>query len=211
MAVKIKICGIKDYEDASLCVEQGVNALGFIFYRRSPRYILPRQAQAITKRLPCFISRVGVFVDEPESSVRQIAAAAGLDTLQFHGKETSAYCNTFRKDFKVIKSFFPKDASVLARIARYKVDGVLLDIPFAEKKKTPKAILDFRTVKKISAKTPFLILSGGLSEINVGELIKRLSPYAVDVARGVEKFPGKKDRQLVKNFIRAVNKAKHYA
>lgn len=207
MVVKIKICGIKDSEDASLCVQEGADALGFIFYPGSPRFILPRQAKAITRDLPCFISKVGVFVDEKEESVRQIADLVGLDTLQFHGREPAYYCKKFEKDFKVIKSFFPRDGSILSLITKYRVNGILLDIPFKDKKKTPRATLDFRLIKKLSSQIQFLILSGGLSPFNVESLVKNLRPYGVDVARGVEKFPGKKDRELVKKFIRTVRKA----
>ena len=207
MAVKIKICGITNQEDASLCAEQGVDAVGFIFYRKSPRYILPKQAKKIAQSLPCFVSKVGVFVDEPAASVSRIAESVGLDTLQFHGRESSAYCNRFRGRYKVIKSFFPKDASAINKIKSYKVDGVLLDIPFAEKRSKPSAVLDLRIVRTIAKNTDFLILSGGLSAVNAAGIVKRLRPYAVDVARGVEKFPGKKDKEQVRLFIKAVRKA----
>jgi len=207
LAVKIKICGIKDYEDASFCVQEGADALGFIFYPGSPRFILPRLAKAIIRDLPCFISKVGVFVDEKEEVVRQIADFVGLDTLQFHGKEPLSYCKKAGKDYKVIKSFFPKDSSILSSISKYRVNGILLDIPFKEKTKASQATLDFRLIKKISSQIQFLILSGGLSPFNVGSLVKNSRPYGVDVARGVEKFPGRKDRELVRRFIRTVRKA----
>jgi len=206
VAVKIKICGIKDYEDARLCVDEGVDALGFIFYTKSPRFILAKEAKKIIGKLPCFINKVGVFVDEPLAKVRQTASFLGLDTLQFHGSESASYCRSYRDSFKVIKSFFPKREKDLSLFSRYKVDGVLLDIPFKDKKKMPKATLDFRLIKKISSQVDYLILSGGLSCSNVGSLIGRLKPYAVDVARGVERFPGKKDRALVREFIKEVRR-----
>lgn len=206
MAVRIKICGIKDYEDALLCIEEGADALGFIFYPGSSRFILPKEAKKIVRDLPCFVNKVGVFVDEDEQIVRQIAGLVGLDTLQFHGNESATYCSTFRKDFKVVKSFFPKDENILSSIYKYKVDGVLLDIPFEEKRKTPKATLDFRLIRRISNQIKFLIISGGLSPFNIESLVKNLRPYAVDVARGVERFPGKKDKELVRKFIRTVRK-----
>ena len=107
----------------------------------------------------------------------------------------------------MIKSFFPKDASAINKIKSYKVDGVLLDIPFAEKRSKPSAVLDLRIVRTIAKNTDFLILSGGLSAVNAAGIVKRLRPYAVDVARGVEKFPGKKDKEQVRLFIKAVRKA----
>ena len=206
MAVKIKICGIKDYEDALLCVEEGVDALGFIFYPGSPRFILTRDAKKIVKNLPCFISKVGVFVDENEQVVRQTADIVGLDTLQFHGKESAGYCERFKKDFKVIKSFFPKNENALSAISKYKVDGVLLDIHFEDKERAPGAVLNLRLVEKMSQQIRFLILSGGLSHLNVERLLSNIKPYGVDVARGVEEFPGKKDRELVRKFIKTVRK-----
>lgn len=207
MSVKIKICGIKDLEDAFVCIEEGANALGFIFYRKSPRFILPKVAKKIVKQLPPFVSRVGVFVDERPAYVKEISQFVGLDTLQFHGKESASFCRNFQNKFKVIKSFFPTVKDVTSLIGRFDVDGVLLDIPFEEKKKNPKAHLDSRLIKKISSQIKFLILSGGLTIANVANVVKRFKPYAVDVARGVEKIPGKKDRDLVKKFIRTVRRA----
>ncbi|MBN2119765.1 MAG: phosphoribosylanthranilate isomerase [Candidatus Omnitrophica bacterium] len=207
MNTRVKICGIKDKEDASLCVEAGASALGFIFYPKSPRYILPREAEKIVRGLPCFVSKVGVFVNENEDSVFRIANSVGLDTLQFHGAESASYCARFRKNFKVIKSFFPKDADIVSRILKFRLDGVLLDIPFEEKSAKPQATLDFRIIKKIAGQLNFLILSGGLSVVNVRSLVKKLRPYAVDVARGVERFPGKKDGDLVRKFIAQVKEA----
>jgi len=211
MSVKIKICGITNYEDATICASEGANAVGFIFYKKSPRFIMPKEAKRIINKLPCFISRVGVFVDEKEDTVLDIAKFCNLDTLQFHGSETNAYCASFRNNFKVIKSFFPKEAKIISKIKRYKVDATLLDIPFKEKSASLKTTLDFRVVRKISKDIKFLILSGGLSCLNVGPLIKKLAPFAVDVARGVEKFPGKKDKAEIRNFIRAVKKAEKHA
>lgn len=207
MSVKIKICGIKDLEDALVSIEEGADALGFIFYLRSPRFILPKVAKKIVKQIPAFVSRVGVFVDEKPAYVKEVAQFVGLDILQFHGKESASYCQNFQDKFKVIKSFFPrvKDASSL--ISRFKVDGVLLDIPFEEKKKNPKVHLDSKVIKQISQEIKYLILSGGLTVTNIGNVVRRFRPYAVDVARGVEKFPGKKDRDLVKKFIKNARRA----
>ncbi len=208
MATRIKICGIKDSDDALMCSELGADALGFIFYPKSPRYILPKLAGKIIDRLPCFVNKVGVFVDEKESVVKEIAGSVGIDTLQFHGSESASYCRRFRKHYKVMKSFFPKDKNVLNTTGRYNVDGILLDIPFHEKSKKPKSVLGSRLVRKIADTIPDFILSGGLSVNNVQSLVRKLHPYAVDVARGVERFPGKKDKSLVKNFIKEVRKVR---
>lgn len=203
---KIKVCGISSVEDAFFCVDEGVDALGFIFYSKSPRFLLPKKAKKIVDALPCFVNKVGVFVDEKYSDVYEVAKYVGLDTLQFHGSESAAFCQRMRKDFKVIKSFFPKDETVLSNIKKYKVDGYLLDIPFQEKQKNPKSVLGYKLIKKIVKEIDCLILSGGLSSVNVESLVKNISPYAVDVARGVEEFPGKKNKKLIKKFVKAVRR-----
>jgi phosphoribosylanthranilate isomerase len=204
---RVKVCGIKEKEDAFICLDAGVQALGFIFYPKSPRYVLPNQARKIIDSLPCFISRVGVFVDDKQDNIEEIAAYTGIDTVQLHGRESAALCRRLRKRFRVIKSFFPKDEGFVGDYSRYKVDGMLFDIPLSEKQKNPDRVLDSGLINKLTKKIDFLILSGGLSPFNVNKLIREFCPYAVDVARGVERFPGKKDSKLVKEFVKAVETA----
>ncbi len=206
---RVKICGIKEREDAFICLDQGAHALGFIFYSKTPRYILPKEAKKIIDSLPTFISKVGVFVNEKENTVREIASFVGLDTVQLHGAESSAFCKRLRKDFKVIKSFFPVNPKEGLDVSKYRVDGQLLDIPYQDKQKEPSLVLDKEILKRITKELDFCILSGGLSCDNVKELVKELRPYAVDVARGVERFPGKKDKSLVRKFIKQVESVKN--
>ena len=205
--MKIKICGIHELEDAFICVDEGADALGFIFYPRSPRFILPKRAKKIIDALPCFINTVGVFVNEKEEKVKEIAEFTGIDTLQFHGKESPSYCRRFRKNHKVMKSFFPKDESILPLIDKYSVDGVLLDIPFEDKKEFPKKVLKKSVLKNILRKVKFSVISGGLSPENIESVVRSFHPFAVDVARGVERLTTKKDKYLIREFARRARKA----
>ncbi|HEC68693.1 MAG TPA: phosphoribosylanthranilate isomerase [Candidatus Omnitrophica bacterium] len=204
MAVKIKICGINNLEDALFSVKEGADALGFIFYPQSKRSVSPKEAKGIVKKLPCFVSKVGVFVDEPKEKVLKIADYVGLDTLQFHGKESPQYCKQFQKRFKVIKTFFTNTVRLPSLVSKYEVHGYLLDISLEEKEFYPQATLDFQLLKRLRPYFKLLILSGGLTPDNVGYLVKRFKPYAVDVARGVEREPGKKDKKLIRKFIKEV-------
>ena len=195
--VRVKICGITNVEDALFCSQSGADALGFIFYKRSPRYISPQRAKKVIENLGPFISRVGVFVNEDRERVNDIANYLNLDVLQFHGRESVAYCGHFSKIFKVIKVFFPPEFS------NDKYTGVsayLFDIRIEDK--GSGLTLDDYLLRKIRAiKHKRAILSGGITPANVSKLIKKVQPYAVDVASGVEIFPGKKDKGLVKKLI----------
>jgi len=205
MRVRVKICGITNVDDAGVCVRCGVDALGFIFYKKSSRCILPRQARTVIESLPALVSKVGVFVDEKKEAVEEIAAVAGLDTLQFHGKESPAYCRHFRKRYKVIKTFFPRDPSVMDEMKRYGVDGYLLDLPLEEKKERPELVLDLALVNDIIRTFDRCFFSGGIHPGNVSDILSIIRPYAIDLARGVEDLPGKKDEQLVRELMRKVN------
>ncbi len=196
--VKVKICGITNIDDALFCSAAGADALGFIFYRRSPRYITPQRAKKIVCKLPPFVAKVGVFVDESKHTVLEIADYVGIDILQFHGKESHGYCLSFGTKFRVIKTFFPP---TIPSGAYQKLNTYLFDIKWEEKlrkRQTLKA--DFLSkIKKIEGKN--IIISGGLTPQNVLRIVRGFKPYAVDVSSGVEILPGRKDRALVKDFI----------
>lgn len=198
--VKVKICGITNLEDALFCSEAGADALGFIFWRKSPRYLSPRLAKKIIDNLDPFVSSVGVFVDEPKKSVHEIAIYLNLDVLQFHGKETPSYCNSFRGQFEVVKTLFPEDIDE-SYIRRFTASAYLFDLSWEDKQKGAK-VLSHNVLRKIKAvKNKRIIISGGLRPDNISYSIKKIKPYALDVASGVEVFPGKKDKKLVKLFI----------
>src|SRR5262245_36721799 len=125
--MRVKICGITNLTDAQGAVEAGADALGFIFYPQSPRYIAPAGAAAIVRALPPFISKVGLFVDASQTDIRQIATNCGLDALQLHGDEPPEFCRSLVSGLKVIKAFRIRDAKSLDILPSYDTDAWLLD------------------------------------------------------------------------------------
>ncbi|MCM8823714.1 MAG: phosphoribosylanthranilate isomerase [Candidatus Omnitrophica bacterium] len=204
--VKVKICGITNLEDALFANDSGADALGFIFWRKSPRYISPKLAKSIVKNLGPFISKVGVFVDEEKDKVYRLASFIGLDTLQFHGKEKPIYCNFFMSRFRVIKTFFSYE-DFLKNSKFYRVSAYLFDVSWEDKQRGKKT-LDEIFLNRLANVKDRIIISGGLTVENVTHFIEKVKPYAVDVSSGVERLPGEKDRELVRAFIRKVKE--HY-
>ncbi|UCD15729.1 MAG: phosphoribosylanthranilate isomerase [Candidatus Omnitrophota bacterium] len=202
--LKVKICGITNLGDALFCSQEGADALGFIFSRLSPRCINTKTAGRISQQIGPFINKVGVFVNEKKDKVLKLAQAAGLDTLQFHGREEPSYCRTFKARFKVIKVLFPQDRPFKKTIRRYKgVDAFLFDVKY-ENKLEGKNSLSGSVLSEISSLIKEgcrVIISGGLNPGNLSR-VGKIYPYAVDVASGVEKYAGKKDKTAVRAFIR---------
>lgn len=203
--IKVKICGITNLEDALQVSSAGADALGFIFSKKSPRYINKRKAQEIIQHLDPFLAKVGIFLDQGKQEVLDISSSLHLDILQFHGREAPEYCHFFKPMFKVVKVFFPKDSPYEEKISSYKIDAFMFDIKYEEKTKGRK-VLSAKVLRKISGlikKGKRVIISGGLNIKNVDN-VKKLKPYALDVASGVESSVGKKDSQLIKAFIKKV-------
>lgn len=200
--VKIKMCGITNREDALLAVELGVDALGFIF-ALSPRQITPSRARRIIQSLPPFVDKVGVFVNHTPEEVVKIAGFCCLTTVQLHGEESPRYCS--RLPYKVIKSFLVKNR-VPDKILDYPVDACLLDTYYREKKGGTGKVFNWDIAEEVKRLGAPLILSGGLAPDNVGEAVRKVRPYAVDVASGVEKEPGKKSRKKMQEFIKVVRR-----
>lgn len=203
--IKVKICGITNLEDALAAQAVGADALGFIFSKKSPRYIDEKEAKNIIEQLPPFVTKVGVFVDEDKERVLELAASLSLDALQFHGQESPAYCKFFLGKFKVIKVIFPDNASLIDRIVDYKIDAFLFDIKYEDKIQGKKTLSEdmLKEIRTLIKQGYRVIISGGLTVKNVGK-VKKLLPYAIDVASGVEKMVGKKDKELVELFIKKV-------
>ena len=202
----IKICGITNKIDALAASELSVDMLGFVFYKKSKRYIAPAVAEDIINELPPFVGRVGVFVDEKREDVIRIAEDAGLDILQFHGNETPEYCSSFMPDYKVIKAFRLKDKSDLAKVNNYNTDYYLFDTYDGGCVGGTGKSFDWSMLKEFEILKP-MILSGGLDPDNVECAIEEIAPFGVDVSSGIESAPGKKDIGLLKKFVQNVRKA----
>ncbi len=200
---RVKICGITNYRDAAFSIKSGADFLGFVFYKKSKRYISPASAKHIIKKLPKRIFKVGVFVNEEQDRVRSIAKSCGLDILQFHGDEKPSYLASF-KDWPVIKAIRIKDKIDLAALQAHKPDYFLFDAYKRGIFGGTGESFDWSALKKLNQiNTPFFV-SGGLSPDNVRQLLMMVRPFCVDVSSGVEKEPGKKDHSLVKKFIHIV-------
>ncbi len=198
---KIKICGNTNLKDAELAKQLGADFLGFIF-AKSPRKIEPRDAEPIIRALGNFENFVGVFANQPKQEVEQIASQLQLKWLQFHGEETSRYCDYFtEKKYKVIKSFRIKDRLSLKRLDEYNVDAFLFDTYSAKSLGGTGETFDWTIIDDKPHVRDRLFLAGGLSVDNVQEAIRKTQPYAIDVASGVEKEPGKKDPALLRKFM----------
>jgi phosphoribosylanthranilate isomerase len=195
--VRVKICGLTTLDDARAAVDAGAAALGFNFYPHSPRYVTPQIAAEIVAQVPRSICTVGVFVNEARERVAAIVSQVGLTAIQFHGDESPEFCRAWTQ--KVVKAIRVHDGHAAAAARRYAVDFILADA-YVEGQRggtgrriVPILLEGFQRRR--------LILAGGLTPRNVAEVVRVVRPFAVDVASGVERAPGKKDVELMKRFI----------
>lgn len=197
--VKVKICGITNVRDARAAVRMGADALGFNFYPRSPRYIKKERARAILAALPPFVCAVAVFVDEDPDEVLAICEYVGIDTVQLHGDERPRVFQALSR-LKRIKAVRVRSEKDIARLPRYAAEAYLLDAYVAGVPGGTGQAFNWAFAREAQRHGP-VILAGGLTPENVAEAVRVVSPYAVDVASGVEKEPGVKDRGLMEQFI----------
>jgi phosphoribosylanthranilate isomerase len=203
--VRCKICGITRLEDALAAVDAGADAIGLVFYAKSPRAVTVQQAQAIVAGLPPFVTTVGLFVDCQRSELNAILDAVPLDLLQFHGDESPAACEGFRRPYIKALRVRPGD-DVAARIGLYgSAAGVLLDTFVPGVPGGTGEAFDWSLVPQ--GLTVPIILAGGLTPENVRAAIEQVRPYAVDVSGGVEASKGVKDSDKIHAFVRAVRSA----
>ena len=207
--VRVKVCGITNLEDALVAVEAGADALGFNFYRRSSRFIAPREARSIIERLPETVMSVGIFVNEesPEALAR-MADEACVAAVQLHGDESVEYCRAlaqpkrFRiKALRVHQGFEPETASV------YETEAILLDAFDPKARGGTGHTIDWERARKTREIVPKLFLAGGLSPENIEEAITIVRPYGVDACSGLEYAPGRKDAARVRDFIERARRA----
>ena len=200
-AVRVKICGITRIEDALAAAAAGADAIGLVFYAKSPRAVDIEQARAILAALPPFVTTVGLFVDAERSELERILASVPLDLLQFHGDESVQQCEAFGRPY--IKALRVKAGDdIAAQVARYpSAQGILLDAYVEGVPGGTGEAFDWSLIPQALSKP--LILAGGLRPDNVAEAVSRVRPYAVDVSGGVEANKGVKDVEKVGAFIRS--------
>jgi phosphoribosylanthranilate isomerase len=204
MMTLAKVCGITRLEDGLSAAAEGAVAVGFIFWPNSPRYIDPKKAREITEKLPPFVTPVGVFVDTPPSEVERVVRVVGLEVVQLHGQEL---CSDYAKiGVRLIKSVavgkkFSRE--ILTHVPENVT--VLLDAHDPVRMGGTGQPIDWTIGARI-ARERRVVLSGGLHPDNVCEAIKVVAPYAVDVSSGVEDRPGIKNHELVRAFMKAIQR-----
>ena len=205
METRVKICGVTNVADALAAAEAGADMIGLMFYEQSPRCITLQTAVEISRALPPFVLRVGVFVNVAEDLIVRAIGECGLNLLQFHGDEPSDFCTQF--GVMCMKALRVRDAESLKTLKNFHIDAFLLD---AHSKSGlggtgEKFNWDLAVAAQKFGKPIFL--AGGLTPENVADAVKKVRPFAVDVSSGVESAPGKKDAAKVRAFIAAVKAA----
>ncbi|MFA5177692.1 MAG: phosphoribosylanthranilate isomerase [Candidatus Omnitrophota bacterium] len=200
--VKVKICGVTNLEDALAALFSGADAIGFVFYKNSPRFIEPLKARNISRILPKKILRAGVFVNAPGIKVKQAAKLCNLDILQFHGDESPGYCGQF-PGYKVVKAFKVAGKIDLAKIKKYKTYGYLFDAFSKNQAGGTGKNFNWNLLKNIDKISGQVFLAGGLNSRNVKSAVKRLHPDWVDASSSLESRPGKKDHKKIQQFVKS--------
>lgn len=205
MAVRVKICGITRHQDAHEACQAGADALGFVFYEKSPRNVSAETAAGLVRALPPFVQSVGLFVNAAPAFIEAVLKAVPLDLLQFHGDETPADCARFGRPYiKAVR--VKRDTDLLECAADFAAAcGLLLD---AWVPGVPGGTGERFDWSLIPADLPRpVILSGGLTPDNVAEAVHRVRPWAVDVSSGVEASKGIKDAHKIAQFIAKAKEA----
>ena len=202
--VRSKICGITRIEDALIAAEAGADAIGLVFYAKSPRAVSIQQARDIVAALPAFVTTVGLFVNASREELNDVLAGVALDLLQFHGDETPAECESYQRPY--IKALRVKPGDDIAQLAAPYANarGILLDTYVPGVPGGTGAAFDWSLVPRDLPQP--VILAGGLSADNVRAAIEQVRPYAVDVSGGVEADKGIKDAAKIRAFMQAIGR-----
>ncbi|KJR41664.1 N-(5'-phosphoribosyl)anthranilate isomerase [Candidatus Magnetoovum chiemensis] len=201
--IKVKICGITNLKDAQAAVVYNADAVGFVFYKKSKRCISPTDAKEIITKLPPFITKVGVFVDEDEDFITSVINATGINAVQLHGKEPPYFC---QKWHTVIKAVRIKDSRDLKEIDKHKPSAFLLDTFTKDEAGGTGIVFNWDIAKTAVSMGHRIILAGGLTADNVQAAVKMVMPYGVDVSSGIEASYGIKDHGKMKLFIEEAKK-----
>lgn len=203
-SVKVKICGITNLRDAIIAAESGADALGFVFFKNSPRYVEPHTVKDIIENLPPFIHTVGVFVNEDKSTIDKIVEITGIDYIQLHGDETPETCALWKKAYKV---FRVRDFLDLTQLQNYGCKTFMLDTFSRDSYGGTGQIFNWDIALE-ARRYGNIILSGGLTPENIQKAIQYVRPYGVDVSSGVEsEKKGIKDAEKLRLFIQRAKSA----
>jgi len=200
---RVKLCGITRPDDALAVATAGADAIGLVFYAKSPRAVTIEQARAIINVLPPFVTRVGLFVDATQAELDAVLDQVELDVVQFHGNETLAQCESAGKEYiKAVR--VQETADIMAALKRYPTaSALLLDAFHPTKPGGTGETFDWDKIPANLSKP--IVLAGGLTTDNVAQAIDAVKPYAVDVSGGVEESKGIKSAGKISSFIAAVN------
>ncbi|MFH1195895.1 MAG: phosphoribosylanthranilate isomerase [bacterium] len=199
--MRIKICGITNYEDAKLCCDCGADALGFIFYEKSKRFVSIDEAKSIIQKLPAFVSKIGVFINEDSKKINDIAREIKLTGVQLHGEETPEFAESIL--LPVIKGFRVSEEFDFSITDKYPGCKFLLDTYSTKEYGGTGQTFDWEIIPMKIRKT--IILAGGVSSSNIEHIFKTVKPVAVDVSSSLEIKPGIKDESKVKSFFEIFN------
>ena len=201
---RVKICGITNLDDAHHAAACGADALGFVFYPGSPRFVDPDQARRIIAELPPLVTAVGLFVNAPSTRIREMVEFCGLNTVQLHGEEEPGQC--YYPPCRVIKALRLRGDMQASQFAAYTVSALLLDAFVPNTFGGTGHRCDWVQAATVASQHR-VILAGGLNPENVAEAVRQVRPYGVDVSSGVEEKPGQKDPEKVARFIRMAKEA----
>ena len=204
---RIKVCGITNLRDALFAAELGADALGFVFYEKSPRFVTFAEAGNIMDRLPPFVTKVGVFVNAGMDFLARAKEEAGFDVFQLHGDETPEFCSSLGERY--IKAVRVRDAESVSEVGLYDTDCFLFDgwSPDAYGGSGTGFSWEILDAETLSGRV--VVLSGGLDCENVSRAVREVRPHAVDVSSGVEASPGIKDHSKLRRFMEAARNAEN--
>lgn len=199
LILKIKICGITNYEDAVAAMDMGADLLGFNFYPKSPRYIIPEKATEIINKLPGFIDTAGVFVNATYDQITEAENTCQLDWIQLHGDEDHEFCQSFLShNVKTMKAIRVKNQKDIEKAESFFTDAILLDAFDPKKYGGTGLTFDWNIIGHIGKR---IFLAGGINPENVVKAAK-LGVYGIDVCSGIEAEPGKKDHKKMKKLFK---------
>ncbi len=203
--MKVKICGITNIDDAMVAAEAGADYLGFIVFPKSPRYVAPETIREITAQLPGTVKKVGVFVNPEPELVQEVIDHCGIDIVQLHGDESPEFASLYSRN-KVWKAVHLTDAAQIDDFAAYPVSAFVVDSMVKGLRGGTGICCDWQLAAQAAARFD-VMLAGGINADNAVEAVRAVSPYGLDVASGVEKSPGLKDHEKIRNLFNNLKKA----